>query len=63
MKHQYTGRETGSWFDELAEFPAENNSFFGRGGTYGDTAAGTFSFYKYNGMASSYNSFRPVLAP
>ena len=54
---------TGSWFDAYAYFPSGASPFFGRGGYYSDTAAGTFCFSYSNGGAGGNISFRPVLAP
>ena len=54
---------TGSWFDAYAYFPYGAGPFFGRGGNYSDTAAGTFCFYYSGGHANGSYSFRPVLAP
>ena len=54
---------TGSWFDACADFPSGASPFFGRGGGYGDTAAGTLYFSSSNGLANGNSSFRPVLAP
>ena len=54
---------TGSWFDAYASFPHGAGPFFGRGGGYYGTAAGTFYFYGSNGNAYGDSSFRPVLAP
>ena len=57
------GSGSTSWFRDYSYFPNTSSPFFVRGGNYSyGSYAGAFSFYRYNGSADSYYSFRVVLA-
>ena len=51
-----------SWYTDCSYFPAVNNPFSERGGTFwsGD-GAGLFYFIRHNGVSSYYDGFRSVL--
>ena len=52
----------GGWFDNRSYFVSNNRSWFGRGGYANDGARGIFfEFYRSDGNAIAYASFRIVL--
>ncbi len=56
------GNTSGGWYSDYADFPYSSNSWFLRGGYYGNGAsAGVFSFGTYSGNSNSYSSARAVL--
>ena len=54
---------TASWFSASAYFPTSIGVFFARGGSSGDSNAGTFGFGHASGNDFSYFGFRVVLVP
>ena len=51
-----------SWYGDYSDFPYSSLPFFIRGGACDNgSTAGVFCFYGNDGIAYSYNSFRPVL--
>ena len=57
------GSNAGGWYSDYAYFPYSSDSWFIRGGSYGNgTAAGVFYFYNVNGNSLSYYSARAVLS-
>ena len=57
------GNTSGGWYSDYADFPYSSNSWFLRGGYYGNGAsAGVFSFGTYSGNSNSYSSARAVLS-
>ncbi|MDY2893130.1 MAG: prepilin-type N-terminal cleavage/methylation domain-containing protein [Candidatus Faecisoma sp.] len=55
--------ETSGWYGDQAIFPNSSNSWFHRGGYYGNgSGAGVFGFHYYNGYRNDFDSARAVLS-